>query len=303
MALPMSGAAWNALVSRAGQSVGTPDISNQDNQADITVLAKALSYARTGNATHRSQVVTALNAAINTENGGETLALGRNLGAYVLAADLIGYREQPFLSWVSTVRHETLDSRTLVSCHEDRPNNWGTHCGASRVIADLYIGDSIDLALAIKVWRGWLGDRAQYAGFDYGATTWQCNPSAPVGINGLGCTRNGYNYDGILPDDQRRGGGAPPATPACQNYVHEALQGVTLAGAILDRAGYDFWLWSDRAVARAYERMYEIWNCPASGDDTFAPFIVDEFAETNYSGGSPSQPGKGFGFSDWLWPS
>ena len=45
------------------------------------------------------------------------------------------------------------------------PNNWGTHAGARRVAADLYLGDVTDLADAARVLQGCLGDRASYAGF------------------------------------------------------------------------------------------------------------------------------------------
>jgi hypothetical protein len=105
------------------------------------------------------------------------------------------------------VRTETLDGKTLINTHEIRPNNWGTHAGASRVATDLYLGDKADLAKAAQVFKGWLGDRSAYAGFTYGDLAWQADPSKPVGINPKGATRNGHLIDGVLPDDQRRAGG------------------------------------------------------------------------------------------------
>ena len=44
----MSGAAWTGLKKAADGALGTPNISNQDDGTDQTVLAKALVYARTG---------------------------------------------------------------------------------------------------------------------------------------------------------------------------------------------------------------------------------------------------------------
>ncbi len=38
--------------------------------------------------------------------------------------------------------------KTLVECHENRPNNWGTHCGASAAVA-AYLGDTATL----RAWR------------------------------------------------------------------------------------------------------------------------------------------------------
>lgn len=297
MALPMSGAAWTNVVTWSNR---TPDVDLSENNAngDVVTLAKAIVYARTGNAAKRTEVVAALDRA-RTSSLSRALELGRGFGAYILAADLIGYREPVFLSWVRTTLNRRLD-RTLVECHEQRGNNWMSHCGASRVIADLYLGDTTDLTRAVNVWKGWFGDRAAYTGFDFGDLTWQCNPSAPVGINPSPCVRSGQDIGGVIPDDARRGG-----FPSCNgegvSYSFEALQGVSLTGAVLDRAGYDVWSWSDRAIVRAIERL-RAYGCNASGDDTFTPHIVNHFAGTSLPESPATSPGKGFGFADWLFP-
>ena len=67
---------------------GTPVVSDQDDDTDVRVLAKALVHARTGDAALRDEVIDACMAAIGTEAGGRTLALGRNLLGYVIAAEL-----------------------------------------------------------------------------------------------------------------------------------------------------------------------------------------------------------------------
>jgi hypothetical protein len=167
-------------------------------------------------------------AAIGTEVGGRTLALGRNLIGYVLAADLVGLpatEDARFRTWLQTCLTETLDGKTLKSCHEERPNNWGTHAGASRVAAALYLGDTAQVERCAQVFKGWLGDRASYAGFDYGDLSWQADPSKPVGINPRGAMIQGHSVDGVLPDDQRRAGGFTWPPPK-ENYVWEAMQGV-----------------------------------------------------------------------------
>ena len=191
---PTSGAAWAALKARADSSVGTPDISNQDESADQTTFAKSLVFARTGVASYRSDVLSALRAAVNTENGGRTLALGRNLPGYVLAADFIdlgavdpSFEQNTFRPWLRSLLTESLSGRSLVNTHEERPNNWGTHAGASRAAIAAYLGDSAQLARTAQVFRGWLGDRTAYAGFSYGELSWQCDTSKPVGINPVGC--------------------------------------------------------------------------------------------------------------------
>ena len=89
-ALPTSGPAWSAVRARADAPAGSPDLSNQDQDHNIAMLAKALVYARTGETRYRDEVVAGCMAAIDSERGGRTLALGRELLAYVIAADLVG---------------------------------------------------------------------------------------------------------------------------------------------------------------------------------------------------------------------
>jgi len=131
LSLPMSGAAWSALKARADSSIGTPDISNQDESADQTTFAKSLVFARTGIASYRTSVIAALKAAVGTESGGRTLAAARNLPGYVLAADFIdlgsadaSFDSNTFRPWLRRVLTEDLSGKTLISTQEGRPNNW-----------------------------------------------------------------------------------------------------------------------------------------------------------------------------------
>src|SRR6185436_2024774 len=89
-------------------------------------------------------------AAISTLHVGcnnATLSLGRQLMAYVLAADfahLTGTADATFRSWLSSVRtkiiggHSKWDS--LYHTHIRSANNWGAFAGASRIAASLYLG-------------------------------------------------------------------------------------------------------------------------------------------------------------------
>jgi hypothetical protein len=244
-------------------------------------------------------------SAIGTERGGRTLALGRNLVSYVIAADLIDLKrydagiDQQFRSWLAAVRTETLDGKMLISTHELRPNNWGTHAGASRVAADRYLGDMADLAKAAQVFQGWLGDRSAYAGFSYGDTSWQADPGKPVGINPSGAIRNGQSIDGVLPDDQRRAGGFT-WPPQKENYVWEGLQGAVVQAELLQRAGYDAWNWSDRALLRAVLWETTVARFPAQGDDTWQIWLLNHAYGTALPT-SPANTGKNMGFTDWMY--
>lgn len=304
--LPASGPAWDKLLRAANESIGVPDLSNQDDSTNVAVMAKALMYARTGDERYRTEVVDACMAAIGTEEGGRTLALGRELAAYVIAADLVGLppdKDTLFRDWLRQTLTKDLSGRTLRSTHEDRPNNWGTHAGASRLAVAVYLGDERELENAARVFAGYLGDRSAHAGFDYGDDlTWQADSARPVGINPRGAEKSGFSIDGVLPDDQRRGGsfGWPPPK---ENYVYEGLQGALAQAVILYRAGYkDVWTWSDSALLRAFEWLHEVADFPADGDDTWQPHIVNYFYGTNFPAPVPARHGKNVGWTDWTHP-
>ena len=303
---PTSGAAWTALKARADSSIGTPDISNQDESADVTTLAKGLVYARIGGAGYRADVIAALKRAVGTEAGGRTLALGRNMPGYVIAADLVdlgaadpSFDQNTFRPWLRSLLTKTLDGRTLVSTHEDRPNNWGTHAGAARAAIAGYLGDSGQLARTALVFRGYLGDRSAYTGFEFGELSWQCDPLRPVGVNPP-CTRLGINLDGVLPDDLRRGGPLQ-WPPASTGYPWEGMQGAVLQAELLRVQGYDAWSWSNRALLRATKFLYERAGWPATGDDEWQPWLIDKRYGTSYRAAAPARSGKNFGFTDWLY--
>jgi hypothetical protein len=305
--MPTSGPAWTGLLARADATAGTPDLSNQDDDTDQIILAKALVYARTGTVSYRTSVVAALRAVVGTEDGGRTLALGRNLAAYVISADLVGlavvdpsFEQGTFRPWLRAVLSKPLDGLTLVETHERRPNNWGTHAGASRAAVAAYLGDAAELARTAQVFRGYLGDRTAYAGFVYGDDlSWQCDAAQPVGVAPLGCRKDGVLIDGALPEEMRRGGGfAWP--PTFTGYAWEGLQGAVLQAEILRHAGYAAWEWSDRALLRAVRFLYGQVGWAATGDDEWQPWLVDRRYGTTYRGSAPARSGKNFGYTDWF---
>jgi hypothetical protein len=308
-ALPASGPAWNALKSRADKAAVTPDVGNQDDTCDVIVLAKALVYARTGIERYRTEVRQSCLAAIDTEVGGAALALARNLAPYVIAADLVGLEpaeDVEFRAWLRrTLTEVCSDGRTLRSTHEERPNNYGTHAGASRAAVAVYLGDATELARTATVFRGWLGDRAAYAGFNFGDLSWQCDPSRPVAIDPPGCVKNGISLDGALTEEMRRGGDFqwPPIQGAGASYVWEAIQGSVVQAEILHRQGYDAWQWQNQALRRMTQFLYDLnrqfsgwW---ATGDDMWSPWLINHAYGTKFPVSTPTSPGKNMGYADW----
>lgn len=306
-ALPTSGAAWQNLLDWAQENADKPDISDQNDETDAVVVAKALVYARTGQNPYRDQAVAAIRKVMGTERGASILAVARNLAGYVIAADLVGLDaadDAAFRNWLEEVRFHVFNGKgpdlSLVSCHEERPNNFGTHCGTSRLAAALYLGDADEVRRAANVFAGWLGDRSAYTGFNFGSDlSWHCDPNRPVGINPSNCRKEGQLLSGVLPDDQRRAGSYTWPPPK-ENYVWEALQGAMAQAYILQRQGYDAFNWSDRALLRAVEWLYDEAHFHASGDDASLPWLVNAQYGTNFPT-DKARPGKnGIGYYDWL---
>jgi hypothetical protein len=300
-ALPVSGPAWENLKSVADQPAGSPALRDQNDQVNVRVMAKALVYARTGEARYREEVIGHCIGAIGTENGGSCLGLGRNLAAFVIAADLVGLsrdKDQKFRKWLREKLTAVHEGRSLRSTHESRPNNWGTQAGGSRAAIARYLDDTRELTRVATVFKGWLGDHTAYAGFKFKDLGWQQDGARPVGVNPKGSSRDGHSLDGVLADDQRRGGPFQWPPPK-ENYVYEALQGALLQAVILHRSGFDVWNWEDKALLRAFKWLHEEAKFPAEGDDTWQPHVINHVYGAAFPAPVPARPGKNVGWTDW----
>jgi hypothetical protein len=324
LALPTSGTAWSGLKSVADAALSTPDLCNQNSQHHLQTLATALVYARTGVASYGSKARAAVMAAIQTQRDGcsnAVLALGRQLTAYVLAANLAelsGADNSTFRSWLSAIRtrviggHPTWNS--LVATHLSSPNNWGAYAGASRIAADLYLADTTDLSAAVRVTRGFLGDRTAYAGFTQNLTSaalsWSCTgiDTTYTPENGT-CSKNGINLDGGVAADISRGGALrwPPTDPGIP-YQLDAIQGVGLQVELLYRNGYpDAWGWSNDGLKRAAGIVTRSaaaggtgWNATTTSRQM--PWLLN----LRYGSSIPTHTsgmGRAIGFTDWLYGS
>jgi hypothetical protein len=172
-------------------------------------------------------------------------------------------------------------------------------CGATRAAIAVYLGDDAELARTASVFQGYLGDRSAWDGFEFGDDlSWQCDRTRPVGINPAGCSVNGYDLSGALPDDQRRGG-AFTWPPFRENYAWEALQGALMQAVILERAGYPAFEWGDRALLRAAQWLYTRVGYPAEGDDTWQPHVLNHYYGSNFPAQVPARSGKNMGWTDW----
>jgi hypothetical protein len=310
--LAQNGPAWDSLFAEANRNAGNANLADKQDRTNVRVLAKAIVYAATAEEQYAVDVESILvTIADGVVYSGSALSLGRELGAYVISADIIDLAERDpaldarFRAKLDELRMAPTSGGplNLIHCHETRANNWGTQCGASRIAVALYLDDRADLDRAATVFKGWLGDRASYSGFRFGNTSWQAAPAAPVGINPRAASIEGHDVGGVLPDDQRRGGlfSWPPPR---EDYVYEALQGALAQAVMLSRAGYDVWNWEDRALLRAFEWLHKDQFLgggafEATGDDQWQPHVVNHYYGTSFPAPVPAEPGKNVGWTDW----
>lgn len=312
-ALPTSGTAWNNLKKAADSNLRGGVLTHRDNH-NTRVMAAALVAARLNDNTYRARVRDALvdliAAPYGTEDG---LARNRRLGTYAIAAELIGLHnfdpgvDASFRTWLAVARDTHLTSGgggTLAGYHERRPNNYGNHAGFSRMAVALYLGNQAEFERAVVVFRGYLGDRSAYEGFQFREDfTWHEDPDRPLGVNPKGATKRDdsgtlRNIDGVMPDDQRRCGSFQ-WPPCVTNYAWEGLQGAIGMAWLAHRQGHDAVSWSDQALLRAVTWLITQAEFPAVGDDVWQMHLVNYMYGTSFPAASPTQPGKNIGWTDW----
>lgn len=328
MSLPTSGAAWDKLRSTAYGSWGTADLKNQDNKHDIYVLAGALVYARTGDAALRSKVRDAIIAAKRsmdessewqTTNG--VLAAGRQLGAYVISADLINLKsfdtaaDNEFRSWLSSVRTTDIGThgrwKNIRFTCENATANWSAFACASRIAASIYLGDTADVKRSANIIRALFGERNYYPPdapgsngyFQHTAAyqiSWTCNEATWTGINPP-CMKSGVNLDGVILEDVSRGGGCCIAQGAGISYSWESLQGFFVSAELLYRTGAygDPYSWSNQALKRAMDFMQRSgWGI--SNVSAYVPWMANFRYRTSYPV-TAVVSGRVMSWGDWLY--
>lgn len=319
--LPMEGTAWERLEAAADSQFDVPNMAGYTSNHDVQTLAAALVYARTGDEAYREKVVMAIRGVMGTEfsglqdgpgseQGALAIIVGRNLVSYVIAADLIQLSQydpeldEEFRTWIEgLVRYEWADG-SLISEDELRANNRGRMAGASRAAVAAYLGHEDELRRTATIFRGFLGDRDTYTGFDFDEDlSWQADPAQPVGVNPAGASKEGFVIDGALPEDMRRG--CSFQIPPCHtDSPWESLQGIVVEANILQRQGFDVWNWEDQAILRAVQFLHglqeqfpdDAWW--AEGDDTWVPWLINDVYGTDFPT-EEARIGKNMSWTDW----
>lgn len=328
MSLPTSGAAWNRIKTAAYGSWGTADLKNQDNKHAINTLAGALVYARTGDAALRIKVKTAILAAKRsldassewqTTNG--VLGAGRQIGAYVIAADLIKLgsydltADTEFRSWLVTIRTTDIGThgrwKNIKYTCENAAGNWSTFACASRIAAGIYLSDTTDVNRSALIIRALLGERSVYPADAPGENgyfkhtdgyqaSWSCNDSIWVGTNPA-CSKSGVNISGVLLEDASRGGGCCVLKGDGIMYSWEALQGLMVSTELLYRTGNygNPYTWSTSAIKRSLTFLQKSgWGVTSPA--TYVPWLANARYGTSFPTSADGN-GRIMGWGDWLY--
>lgn len=294
--IPAEGCAWDSVLAAAqAADPAAATIANQDSENNVEILAAALVYARTGTSSYRDKVTQAVdNLVAGGAPADRTLAWAREVGAYALAADLVGYHPAAFESWLRNVAEVWVadDGRTLLHMFKVRPNNWGSHAFGS--LAAIY-GFLEDTARLDEVRSYWIqcvtGPIPAQVDFD-SDLSWHADPAHPLLINPAGATKQGVVIDGLMPDDMQRNGEFADPPPQTTGYHWEGLQGQVMAARIFERLGLSIWDVADRALDRAFTVLQGTWEqeygtlsvqWAADGDDEWMLPFIDEAYGTDWS--------------------
>jgi hypothetical protein len=290
---PNYGPAWEAVLQAANRSTyGEPNLADQDSGHDTKVLAAAMAYARTGNELHRARAITELMAIVGTENnvdpnctktsrppefgegppGARSMAIGRSLAAYCIAADLLDFRSgghdpdgqgARWEAWVDGVRFRVNCPnngnlwRNLSEVHDEAGSNGNAMAGGARIACAAYLGDDDEVAAAWDTFRRFCGNLEVGPDLRVNYPSWQHDPEQPVAINPAGTAKDGHRIDGVIVNDQGRGGEFQ-WPPAYTSYPWDSILGLAVQATVLERSGYPAWSQGDSAIRRAVEFLYHL---------------------------------------------
>ncbi len=298
---PMNGPGWEAVKIAADQNFYPPVIENNNHPSNVYALAAGIVYARFSAeqgreaeaGMYKDRIIQALEHLIadeipddcpNDPDDCNTLRWARNTGAFVLAADMIGYKTEEFDAWCRNMAEVWIasDGRTLMQMFKERASNWGAMAFGSLCAIYAYLQDTDRLNEIRDYWiKGINGPNPGYTNFTKDLS-WQFDPDDPRIINPKGAVKQGLIIDGVIPVDQRRSGSFQ-IPPNYTNYHWGHLQGLITAARILERVGMPIWAIGDSAIYRAAYHYQVRWEQEfggfiARGDDEWLlPFLDDAY--------------------------
>ncbi len=288
MRRPTSGTPWRRLLEDAQRDPGRANIANQDSNHDVYTLAAAFVCVRTDRYCDKAR--RGVLSAIGTEKGARWLAAGNNLGAYVVAADVLGLRNDGDYDspgsrvhrWIASWMDKRLRDNNTDDMRRIRPFGSGANADAHEgfIFAAIaaYLGNDRALERAWDAFRTYacVPDAPDNENIHLGRIVkdgWAHDNRRPCAVNPEGSRKtvpdgrsgegNTYRLDGSLGADMRRGG-SYKFRPGYTGYPWIGLAGFVPAAVILHRAGDPAFKVADQAVLRTHEYMW--WLRERSGD-------------------------------------
>lgn len=258
-ALPTTGAAWTATLKVANGSLGTPNLSDMNSSHDLKVVGCALAAVKLNDSALKTKANKALVAAIGTEENIRWLELGRNLGGYVVAADVLQVQSGSVFEWLKNFMVKKHPHNNSGVPETIQQNAWSSGSNASAQMGwvhaalAVYLQDQAALDWGWMAFRRYCGDRTSTWRMET-KPAWQAIPEDGVGIQNTGATINGINVDGAISNDMIRSNPKPVANLVYSNYSAYpwvGFQGAVLAAEIFFRHGYPAYEIVDRAILRA----------------------------------------------------
>ena len=329
-ALPSSGTKYNVVKSWADATIPAGarlNIHDADYDHGPYILARALIYAKTGIASYRASVIDELTTYVGTENNPQnpsyatqipTLAMGRKLPSLVAAADLVGYSNATFDTWLGGLRDKSFAGLSMHTEQRARNNNHATASGQGCIFIDAYLNDTTRLADHGRVLKSYIDLAETYYSYapEWTSTDWHYTTTASLkrGINPLGATKSGHSIDGVLPEEQRRTSSFTWPPPSTGNYPRGAMGQITNALMVLwHRYDATCWDWGDSALERAVVWWSTAFDGKSAfgwdGDDGSIPFLTNwaySRSETGIvtpsEGGGGRSMNKSIDFTDYAFP-
>lgn len=251
--LPTSGNKWNKIIewshtgphyTTMGMGLATPPfIFDQNDNADISVLADAIVGAKLGSPVGDPYIVSARDRIIAgypflnyfldptpsptgpVPHPPETLALGRNAVSIVCAWNIIKQaqpaaisdeQERQFRQWILKIWESPKlhDNRTFQEACFERANNWGAMCRASGTAICVYLNRVKETLRLAESFNAWSGDvtSSEYPNLQFEEDTYQLQTYNPPEPNyGIIPPLKYYDYpgttqpaDGAMPEELRR---------------------------------------------------------------------------------------------------
>lgn len=314
MSRPVSGKVWDTVLKVAKATLGTPNIADMNSSHDLRTVGCALAAVRLNDIGLKKKATDSLVRAIGTEDNIRWLEIGRNLGGYVVTADLLNITSGPVYDWLKSFMTRKLPDNNGAGLDTIKENAWSSGSNASAQMGwvhaalSVYLGDRDSLDWGWTAFRRYCGDRTSTWKMNSNNDAWQAIPNDVVGIQNVGAKSvDGINIDGAISNDMWRSNPKPVANLVWKDFGHYpwvGLNGAVLAAEIFYRQGYPAYEVGDKALLRAAAYLYQLslkdvgWYEPGTRKD--AKYLLNTRYGIHYPLTLPVGSNGLVGFTDYI---